>query len=119
MNEKDANFCSFSIGLEPATRAYEAVTQSTPPPRCAKILEQMQKTSVASFSRGRGAKDLTVEVPKELIPIFDSTSQVSFWTYYICNECRLSFILALLSEKTTCSTSKVAKSTLGVFRWKK
>ena len=34
MNKKRTN-CSFSVGLEPATPAYEAVTQSIPPPRCA------------------------------------------------------------------------------------
>ena len=33
MNEKGTNFCSFPVGLEPATPAYEAVTQSIPPPR--------------------------------------------------------------------------------------
>ena len=33
MNEKGTNFCSFSVGLEPATPAYEAVTQSIPPTR--------------------------------------------------------------------------------------
>ena len=34
MNEKGTNFCSFSVGQEPTTPAYayEAVTQSTPPP---------------------------------------------------------------------------------------
>jgi len=31
MNEKGTNFCSFPVGLEPATPAYEAVTQSIPP----------------------------------------------------------------------------------------
>ena len=38
MNEKGTNFCSFSVGLEPATPGYEAVTQSIPPPRCAENL---------------------------------------------------------------------------------
>ena len=32
MNEKGTNFCSFPVGLEPATPAYEAVTKSIPPP---------------------------------------------------------------------------------------
>ena len=33
MNEKGTNFCSFPVGLEPATPAHEAVTQSIRPPR--------------------------------------------------------------------------------------
>ena len=33
MSEKGTNFCSFPVGLEPETPAYEAVTQSIPPPR--------------------------------------------------------------------------------------
>ena len=36
-HEKGTNFCSFSVGLEPATPAYEAVTQSIPPSRCREL----------------------------------------------------------------------------------
>ena len=34
MDAKGTNFCSFSVGLEPATLAYEAAAQFIPPPRC-------------------------------------------------------------------------------------
>ena len=37
MNENSTNICSFSVGLEPATPAYEEIIQSIPPPKCAKI----------------------------------------------------------------------------------
>ena len=52
MNEKGTNFCSLSVGLEPATSAQEAVTHSIPPlirGRGEKFLFSYQCISVGIF----------------------------------------------------------------------